>query len=106
MAAYKQGKFWEMHDKLFSNQQALGETIYAQYAKEIGLDMAKFNADMSSPDIAAGIQKDMQQGSSLGANGTPTFFINGRGLVGAQPADQFKQIIDDELKKGNVAKGG
>jgi protein-disulfide isomerase len=106
MAAYKQGKFWEMHDKLFSNQQALGETVYAQYAKELGLDMAKFNADMSSPDIAAGIQKDMQQGSSLGANGTPTFFINGRELVGAQPADQFKQIIDDELKKGNVAKGG
>jgi protein-disulfide isomerase len=105
MAAYKQGKFWEMHDKLFSNQQALSDATYAQYAKELGLDMAKFNADLSSPDIAAGIQKDMQQGSSLGANGTPTFFINGRQLVGAQPAEQFKQIIDDELKKGSVAKG-
>jgi protein-disulfide isomerase len=106
MAAYKQGKFWEMHDKLFSNQQALSDAIYAQYAKELGLDMAKFNADLNSPEIAASIQKDMQQGGSLGANGTPTFFINGRQLVGAQPADQFKQIIDDELKKGNVAKGG
>jgi protein-disulfide isomerase len=105
MAANKQGKFWEMHDKLFSNQQALGDAIYAQYAKELGLDMAKFNADLNSPEIAQSIQKDMQEGASLGANGTPTFFINGRQLVGAQPIDQFKQVIDDELKKGNVAKG-
>ncbi len=106
MAAYKQGKFWEMHDKLFSNQQGLGDAIYAQYAKELGLDMAKFNADLSSPEIQASIQKDMQQGGSLGANGTPTFFINGRQLVGAQPIDQFKQIIDDELKSSQVAKAG
>jgi protein-disulfide isomerase len=105
MAANKQGKFWEMHDKLFSNQQALGDAVYAQYAKELGLDMAKFNADLNSPEIAQSIQKDMQEGASLGANGTPTFFINGRQLVGAQPIDQFKQVIDDELKKGNVAKG-
>ncbi len=105
MAAYKQGKFWEMHDKLFSNQQALSDAVYAQYAKELGLDIAKFNADLNSPEIQASIQKDMQQGASLGANGTPTFFINGRQLVGAQPIDQFKQVIDDELKKGNVAKG-
>jgi protein-disulfide isomerase len=98
-AAGKQGKFWEMHDKLFSNQQGLSPETYDKYAQELGLDMNKFHATISDPATEAAIKADSEQGQKLGANGTPTFFIDGRKLVGAQPAEQFKTIIDDELKK-------
>ncbi len=99
MAANEQGKFWEMHDKLFANQGALDRPSLDKYASEIGLDMGKFRAAMDSNKFEAQITKDSNEGSQIGANGTPTFFINGRQLVGAQPIEAFKAIIDDELKK-------
>ncbi len=102
MAANEQGKFWEMHDKLFANQGALDRQSLEKYAQEVGLDMGKFKAAMDGNKYDALITKDSNEGTAVGANGTPTFFINGRQLVGAQPIDQFKAIIDDELKK----KGG
>ena len=104
-AAGKQGKFWEMHDLLFSNQQGLSPDTYDKYAQQLGLDMNKFHAVINDPATEAAIKADSEQGQKLGANGTPTFFIDGRKLVGAQPAEQFKSIIDDELKKkgGKVA---
>ncbi len=98
MAAKEQGKFWEMHDLLFQNQRDLGEASYEKWAQQLGLNMDKFKADMASQKIADEIQADMKEGAALGANGTPNFFIDGRQLVGAQPVDQFKAIIDDELK--------
>jgi len=105
-AAYKQGKFWEMHDKLFANQQALSPETYDKYAQELGLNMDKFHADINNPATEAAIKADSDQGTKAGASGTPTFFIDGRKLVGAQPIDQFKNVIDDELKKRNVGKRG
>ena len=99
MAANEQGKFWEMHDKLFANQQALDRPNLERYAQELGLDVGKFKAALDSNKFDAYIQADSAEGMRVGANGTPTFFINGRQLVGAQPVDQFKAIIDDELKK-------
>ncbi len=99
MAANEQGKFWQMHDKLFANQQALDRASIEKYAQEIGLDMNKFKAALDSNKFDAEITKDSNEGMQAGANGTPTFFINGRMLVGAQPIDQFKAIIDEELKK-------
>lgn len=99
MAAHEQGKFWEMHDKLFANQSALDRPALEKYASEIGLDMGKFKAALDSNKFDAQITKDSDEGTKIGANGTPTFFINGRQLVGAQPIDAFKAIIDDELKK-------
>ncbi len=100
MAAYKQGKFWEMHDLLFANQKDLGDANYEKWAQQIGLDMAKWKADMASPDIANEITADSAEGKALGANGTPSFFIDGISVVGAQPFDKFKSVIDDELKNG------
>ena len=100
MAAYKQGKFWEMHDLIFSNQQAENDATYEKYAQQIGLDMAKWKADKESPDVAAQITADSNEGKSVGANGTPAFFINGVNVVGAQPFDKFKSVIDEELKNG------
>ncbi len=99
MAANEQGKFWEMHDKLFANQQALDRASIEKYAQEIGLNMSKFKSALDTNKFDADISKDSTEGMQAGANGTPTFFINGRMLVGAQPIDQFKAIIDDELKK-------
>ncbi|MFP2910045.1 DsbA family protein [Pyxidicoccus sp. 3LFB2] len=99
LAANEQGKFWEMHDKLFANQRALDRASLEKYAEELGLNMGKFKAALDSGKYTAQIEADSAEGSRLGANGTPTFFINGRTLVGAQPFEAFKRIIDEELKK-------
>ncbi len=99
MAANEQGKFWEMHDKMFANQNALDRPSLERYAQELGLNMPKFKSVLDTNKYDAYITKDSQDGSARGANGTPTFFINGRQLVGAQPVDAFKAIIEEELKK-------
>jgi protein-disulfide isomerase len=105
MAANEQGKFWEMHDILFKNQQALEGASLEKYAKEIGLDMTKFKAAMDSHKFAAQIEADTKQGSSLGVQGTPASFLNGHFINGAQPFDAFKKIADEELAKGAGSKG-
>jgi protein-disulfide isomerase len=99
LAAHEQGKFWPMHDKLFANQQALDRPDLEKYAQELGLNMAKFTAALDSGKFKGKVDEDAKQGASFGATGTPTFFINGTRLVGAQPADKFKAVIDAELKK-------
>ncbi|QSQ27030.1 thioredoxin domain-containing protein [Pyxidicoccus parkwayensis] len=101
MAAHAQGKFWEMHDKLFTNQKALDRASLEKYAKEIGLNVAQFKADLDSGKHKAKIEADMSAGSAVGANGTPTFFINGREFVGAQPFESFKKVIDEEIAKAD-----
>jgi len=106
-AAGEQDKFWEMHDKLFQDPRALTDENIEKYATEIGLDMAKFKKDLESKELEAKIKKQQQQGSTLGARGTPAFFINGRFLSGAQPFEAFKGVIDEEMKKADalLAKG-
>jgi protein-disulfide isomerase len=99
LAAHRQGKFWEMHDKLFENQRALSESDLERYAKEIGLDVAKFKKDMNDPALAKWVDQDMAEGSKHGVRGTPATFINGRLVSGAQPYDAFKSVIEDELGK-------
>lgn len=101
MAANRQGKAWAMHDKLFANNTALTKPDLERYAKDIGLDMTKFDKDVDDPKVKEEVEADSKQGTSLGASGTPTFFINGRQLVGAQPFDKFKEIIEDEIKKAD-----
>jgi protein-disulfide isomerase len=103
MAAAKQGKFWEMHDLMFANQKDLGDAKYEEWAGQLGLNVSRWKADLAAADIESAIQADIAAGNSLGANGTPTFFINGKKLVGAQPIDAFKAAIDAELA-GKVAK--
>ncbi len=103
MAAHEQGKFWEMHDKLFANQTALDRPALEKYAQELGLDMGKFKAALDSTKYDEYIAQDSTQGTQLGASGTPTFFINGRQIVGAKPPEVFRRVIDEELKKAGVA---
>jgi protein-disulfide isomerase len=103
IAADEQGKFWQMHDKLFANQTALDRPNLEKYAQEIGLDMAKFKATLDNPAKAKErIAEDSKQAANFGATGTPTFFINGRKLVGAQPFNSFQAAIDEEVKKADA----
>jgi protein-disulfide isomerase len=78
IAAMAQGKFWEMHDKLFANRDHLEQTDLDQYAKEIGLDLAKFHKDAESQATTDTIANDRKQADALGVQGTPTIYINGR----------------------------
>jgi protein-disulfide isomerase len=103
MAANEQGKFWEMHDKLFGNQQAQQPTDFEKYAGEIGVDVGKMKASIAAGKNKQQIQADMAEAAKVGARGTPYFFINGRPLSGAQPFDAFKKVIDEEITAANKA---
>lgn len=102
MEAFEQGKadkFWAMHDKLFENRSALTRPDLEKYAQELGLDVTKFKAALDSKKHEKAIQADQALAADVGARGTPSFFINGRPLRGAQPVEKFKEVIDDELKR-------
>jgi protein-disulfide isomerase len=98
-AAGKQGKFWEMHDKIFENQKAISEENLVAWAGELGLDVEQFKKDMASDELKKKITEQQTQGVTLGARGTPAFFVNGRFLSGAQPVENFKKLIDEEKAK-------
>jgi hypothetical protein len=78
MAAFDQGKFWEMHHLLFDNQEHLEQADLERYAKAAGLDMGKFRSDLGSKELGERIEKDKKQADELGLDGTPFLFINGR----------------------------
>ena len=99
LAATEQGKFWPYHDKLFANQQALDRPSLEKYADDLGLNMTRFRAALDSGKYKDKVDQDAKDAGAAGASGTPTFFINGTRLVGAQPYEKFKSMIDDELKK-------
>ena len=94
-----QGKFWEMHTKLFENQSGLTNENFIKWASELGLDQAKYEACAKDPKVAEAVQADLAAGSAVGVSGTPAFFVNGISLSGAQPPEAFVQIIDKELAK-------
>ena len=98
-AAGEQGKYWEMHDLLYSNQTALAPKDLTKYASSLGLDMNKFTSALESGKFIEKINKDIADGTSYGINGTPAFFINGIKIVGSQPFANFEKIIDSELAK-------
>jgi protein-disulfide isomerase len=98
-AAGKQGKFWEMHDKLFANARELTDENFEKWAGELQLDVEQFKKDMKDPALKKKVEEQQKEGATLGARGTPAFFINGRFLSGAQPVEAFKKLIDEEMKK-------
>ncbi len=100
-AAREQGKFWQMHDLMFADQQQLSPAKYEAWAHQLGLDMRKFKATIESHRFRSRIEEDSKLGNSVGANGTPTLFVNCRQIVGAQPYDRFKAMVDEELKKAD-----
>lgn len=96
--AEKQGKYWQVHNALMSNQRALEEADLERVARDAGLDIAKWQACRQDPAVTEEIQKDMADGQAVGVTGTPAFFVNGVMLSGAQPYERFKAIIDRELQ--------
>ena len=98
-AANRQGKFWEMHDKIFDRQPDMSPELYLEFAKELELDIDQYQKDLTSAEVKRRIDGDSQMASSLGVTGTPAFFINGRYMAGAKPFASFKQLIDEELAK-------
>ncbi len=103
-AAGKQGKFWEMYNKMFEKQKEWGEQETPQrekfigYAKEVGLDIDTFTKDLDNKEIADRIQKDIDDGHELGVAATPTFFINDERMEGGLPFEEFKKKLDEKLK--------
>ena len=102
LAAKAQGKFWQMHDVLFKNQQALDRASLEKYAAQVGLDVDKFKHDLDSGKWKQKVDREMKEGNQIGANGTPWFFINGKSLVGALPYDAFKAKVDDAIKDADA----
>ncbi len=100
--AGEQEKFWEYHDQLFANQGGLAFTRSKldQYARELGLKTANFKQCLTTEKYRKRIEGETAVAASLGARGTPTFFVNGRLMIGAQPFDLFRAVIEEELKKG------
>jgi protein-disulfide isomerase len=104
--AREQGKYWEMHDRLFANQRQLGRDDLTKHAQEIGLKMPAFEQCMASAKYADAIKKDLAEATRLQVSGTPTFFIGVTGgngemkatrMVGAQPYAAFKAAIEKLL---------
>lgn len=98
IAAQRQGKYWEMNSKLFANQRALQPDNLKQYAQDLGLDVAKFEQDMNSPDVQGQITEDMQLARQSAVRGTPTLFVNGK-QVQNNSFEGLKQMIDEALQK-------
>jgi protein-disulfide isomerase len=98
LAARDQGKYWEMHDLLLKRSPKLDRGSLIGYAKELGLDVKKFTDSIDGGKHAQEIERDKKLAIEMDLYNTPTFFINGRKVVGERPFDNFKKIIDEELK--------
>lgn len=92
-AAGAQGKFWEMHDLLFEHQGALDGPDLVQYARQLGLDLARFERDLTEHRFASRVHEDILSGARSGVNGTPTFYVNGRRHDASYDLDTLLQAI-------------
>ncbi len=98
LSAGDQGRYWEMHDMLLKNSPKLDRDSLLRYAKEIGLDMKAFTDSLDRMKHSALIERDKKLAVDLGLYSTPTFFINGRKVVGDVPYDYLKKIVEEELR--------
>ena len=97
--ANQQGKFWELHDTMFSRQSELGVDDLKRHAGELGMDQAAFDACLDSGRFAEQVNADLTAGQQYGVSSTPTVFINGRAVMGAAPFEMFDEIIREELDR-------
>lgn len=107
-AAAKQGKFWEMHDKLYETQDPSGKTgwvassnalsFFEKFAEELGLDVAKFKTDFASEEVNDLINADIAAAKSVPVSGTPTFQINGKKIENPTSLEDFSKLIDEAIK--------
>jgi protein-disulfide isomerase len=102
LCANDQDKFWQLHDAMFANQQALGVDQLKAKAAELGLNAETFNSCLDSNKYAAQVATDLKEGSAAGVSGTPAMFINGRFVNGAVPFEEIASIVEDELQRKGV----
>ena len=102
LCANDQGKFWELHDAMFDNQEALAIEQLKAKAVELGLNAEAFNACLDTGKHAQVVATDLTEGSAAGVSGTPAMFVNGRFLSGAVPLEQIAELVDDELRRKGV----
>lgn len=98
LAANRQEKFWQLHDRLFDNYNKLSDKKIREIAQEVGLDMEKFEKDRKDPRIVVMVNKDLRDAAKAGVQGTPTVFINGR-LLRNRTLKGFQAVIEKELQK-------
>lgn len=102
-AASRQGKFWDMHDLLYERQREWGErpaadpSIFEEYARQLGLDMEQYAADVSSDSVRERVERDISSGMKLGVTGTPTFFLNGEKLKNPRGLEAFKRELEEAV---------
>jgi protein-disulfide isomerase len=99
LAAGKQGKFWEMHDIMFENNRELTADKLKEFAGKVGCDVPRWEKDLNSPDVPAQIDKEGQEARAAEVSGTPTFFVGGKRVMN-RSLEGFKQMIDEQMKKG------
>jgi protein-disulfide isomerase len=102
LCANEQGKFWEMHDTLFADQQKLAVADLKASAAKLGLDSAKFDACLDGGAMAQIVSRDMADGMAAGVSGTPALFVNGRFINGAVPFEELARVINDELSRKGI----
>ncbi len=95
--AAEQGKYWEYHDLMFSNNTGLDPANLKKFAASLQLNTTQFDSCLDSDKYAQAIAKDVEEGNRAGVGGTPAFFVNGRFLSGAQPFSAFQEAIEDAL---------
>lgn len=98
MAAAAQGKFWEMHDRIFAAQNQLAREDLRSHAQELGLDLDAFDRLLDAPETSDAIRKDQVLAGRMGPMGVPAFFINGRFIAGAQPYELFRDRVEEALR--------
>ncbi len=98
VAADRQGKFWEFHDKLFDNYKDLNDVKIYEIIRDLELDRERFEKDWKNPAVDAKVEADQREGQKIGVRGTPTVFVNGRRLR-KRSIESFSALIDDELRK-------
>ena len=99
LAADRQERFWEMHDKIFATSRDLSRSTLIEHARDLDLDVAQFTRDLDSEELIALLDREVAEANRLGVTGTPTFFINGRIVSGAQPYENFTALIERELAR-------
>jgi protein-disulfide isomerase len=102
VCAGAQGKFWEMHDAMYADQNALGQAALEDKARRVGLDPRAFSDCLQSTRTAEAIAADEQAAERLGLSGTPGSFVNGRFVNGALPLSDWRKLVDDELLRAMV----
>ena len=98
LAAGKQGRFWEFHEKLFANQKELSDAKVEMIAQELRLNMEQFKQDLKDPSLGLLIDRDLNDGLQAKIRATPTIFVNGR-LLSKESLSGLREAIEAELKK-------